>query len=595
VHVWKPDGSNLSGWPVEATLPAGFDPPANHVQINDHKVDLPPAVAQLDDDPEPELLVRSQFSFAPASTPIGGPGSIELGGHSNVFAYNSDGSLVSGYPVSSEALIFYYGSAQEFITEGVNAPAVADLDGDGKDEWSFSPGIFSPTYTHGPDGTRDKTYGPIPDATLGLLSGGLNPATLLGVLAGDLPTDAPVSFTTSGAFGKVGPGSNLAFAEPGTGGASTVGALLLAGSGIPIKNYMRVHEANSGLPLPGFPAESQGLDFLGAPAIADVTGDGAAEVLEGGDSSALHGFTTGAAQAPGFPKFHSGWIVFGPAVGDLDSDGKSEVIAATREGYLYVWDSDGTHAGNQEWWSYRHDERNTANYGLDTRPPGVLRDAHLAAGGMQITFDAPGDDWYGGTAGHYEAVSSGTAITPANFDSKDPLDGEPAPGGAGASETYAIPASAKRFVAIRAVDEAGNLGPIVSFDRGVAADQCDGGVLGDDDPNVLQGTDDPDKIRGLGGDDRIEGHRAADCLAGDDDADFVKGGRGGDALFGGLGPDELRPGRGKDTVLGGDGDDRIFTVRNRHDVVNCGAGEDTVEAGPGDEVAGNCEHVRRRR
>jgi hypothetical protein len=471
VHVFRPNGTDLPGWPVEAKLPSGFNPPSGHILINDHKLDSEPALAQLDSDPQPELLIRSQFSFAPESTPLGGPGDVEQGGYSNVLAYNSDGSLVSGYPVSSQALIFYYGSAQEFITEGVSPPTAADVNGDGKTEWAFSPGIFSPTYMHQPDGSRGAPFGPLPGTLLTSFVNGTSPLSLFeNVLHGDvgaLGADVPLTFTTGGAFGKVGPSPSIDYAEPGSGGASVAGSLVLAGSGIPISNYMSVHDAATGAVFPGFPAESQGLDFLGAAAIADVTGDGQPEVIEGGDSSVLHAYSAGTgAQAPGFPKFMSGWVVFGPTTGDIDSDGKTEVVANTREGYLNVWETNGAATGNNEWWNGRHDERNTGQYGVDTRPPGILRDASVSADGSELDFKAPGDDWYAGTADHYDVVTSTAPITPENFDSATPLDGAPTSGEAGSDQSLAVPAGAKRHIAIRAVDDAGNLGPVYDFDLG---------------------------------------------------------------------------------------------------------------------------------
>ena len=82
------------------------------------------------------------------------------------------------------------------------------------------------------------------------------------------------------------------------------------------------------------------------------------EIIEGGDSSVLHAFMTDAsqqgAQADDFPKFTTGWILGVPAIGDIDSDGKVEVVAMTREGYLMVWDTPGTDTGNDEWWNGRH-------------------------------------------------------------------------------------------------------------------------------------------------------------------------------------------------------------------------------------------------
>ena len=66
------------------------------------------------------------------------------GGISNVVAYQHDGKRVPGWLISDQALAFYYGSAQEFITEGVNNPVAADVDGDGRTEIASAAGIFSP-------------------------------------------------------------------------------------------------------------------------------------------------------------------------------------------------------------------------------------------------------------------------------------------------------------------------------------------------------------------------------------------------------------------------------------------------------------------
>jgi hypothetical protein len=76
----------------------------------------------------------------------------------------------------------------------------------------------------------------------------------------------------------------------------------------------------------------QGLNFLGAPLIVDVTGDGEAEIVDGGDSNALHGFGADGAQVEGFPRFTAGWTRWSPAAGDLDSDGRTEIVSISREG-----------------------------------------------------------------------------------------------------------------------------------------------------------------------------------------------------------------------------------------------------------------------
>ena len=257
LHVWRPDGSDLPGWPVKPPKPTSDD---GEVVINDQKLDTPPALAQLDDDPQPEIVQKTQYN----ETPQGGlvvvgvepQGNTSIP-HANLYAFNDDGSIVSGWnPSKLDALAMYYGSAQEFITEGSNAPITADINGDGKTETVAAAGIFSPPWQIKPDGSPSLPYGPLPDGTLdvfaNLLNAGLDPAaitTMITELAGgNPPNDLPVNFTTSGAFGRLGPAGTLSFTEPASGVATVAGSLLLAGSGIPVNNYMSAYEAQLGPP-----------------------------------------------------------------------------------------------------------------------------------------------------------------------------------------------------------------------------------------------------------------------------------------------------------------------------------------------------------
>jgi hypothetical protein len=430
----------MVGWPVEVKLPGGYDPGTGHIVMADHKLVTPPAIGDLDGDGQPDLAIQSQW------TDIIGDG-IQPFGVAHLHAYHADGTGVSGFPVNMQGIVEYYGSAQEFITEGTTAPSMADVNGDGSDEVAAGP-IFTPTYLYDGSGSEVTTYGSVPAATAAILAVFADPAAVVG---GSLPSDVPVTFTTSGAFGKFLPGGRLGYAQPGSGGASIVAALLTPGSGFAIRSTMRGHDAQSGAQAPGFPANLQGLDFLGAPTIADVSGDGQPDIVEGGDSSAMHSFDglTGE-QTAGFPKFTTGWELFGPATGDLDSDGRTDLVATTREGYLFAWDTPGKPSANDEWWSFRHDERNTGRYGLDTRPPGVPRNAVLDAGSGSLAFDAPGDDWYTGTPQRYDLTYQGAdgATVRRSVEAKD---------AAGARVTIGLPPGTGTLT-LQAVDDAGNLG-----------------------------------------------------------------------------------------------------------------------------------------
>jgi hypothetical protein len=63
-----------------------------------------------------------------------------------------------------------------------------------------------------------------------------------------------------------------------------------------------------------------------------------------------------------------------------------------------------------------------------------------------------------GAAASYEIVTSASQITPQNFAQATALSGAPIPAAAGTAQSYALPKGALRYVAIRAIDAAGNIG-----------------------------------------------------------------------------------------------------------------------------------------
>jgi len=90
--------------------------------------------------------------------------------------------------------------------------------------------------------------------------------------------------------------------------------------------------------LAGYPRRMEDLMIWARPAAADVDGDGSEEVLMGSGGYLLHAFAGAGGEAEGFPKFTGGWIFSAPATGDLDGNGRLDVVAVTREGYLFTWE-----------------------------------------------------------------------------------------------------------------------------------------------------------------------------------------------------------------------------------------------------------------
>src|SRR5207253_6037106 len=114
----------------------------------------------------------------------------------------------------------------------------------------------------------------------------------------------------------------------------------------------------------------------------------------------------------------------------------------TREGCVVAGQPAGAHSGDREWWAAHPDEWRPGRYGVDSRPPGAIRNASLS--GSKLTFTAPGGDWYDGQAAGYRASFSSQTI--------------PATVPAGSPQPITVPAGVTSFT-IQAVDQAGNLGP----------------------------------------------------------------------------------------------------------------------------------------
>jgi hypothetical protein len=123
-------------------------------------------------------------------------------------------------------------------------------------------------------------------------------------------------------------------------------------------------DAASGDWLPAFPFPMEGWTILAAPVLADVDGDGKAEVLAGSSGNVLHAISENGAEPGGWPKQAYGWLLAAPAVGDVTGDGRVDVVAVTRDGYLWVWSTPSKASGDAlPWPTFRHDLRNTGRYG----------------------------------------------------------------------------------------------------------------------------------------------------------------------------------------------------------------------------------------
>jgi hypothetical protein len=292
-----------------------------------------PAVGDLDRDGKPEVVIGSDAHWEPAFGTIDGGKLYVLNGE--------DGSEVPGFFKQVDEVVW-------------SSPALGDINGDGWLEIVVGTGDC---YEHAACASGGRTH-PVTDALYGWDHLG-NP------LAG-----WPIHL------------SEFAFASPALGDLDGNGDLEI----IINTNDGYVHAFNAdGSVVPGWPrlvttpAGDRGqvvhVSTWASPVLADLTGDGYVEVIlpsnwESVVWDRLGNQLTRQTCCPNNPTWamDTEYTLSGtPAVGDVDGDGKMELIAAGARagggtGAIYVWDFDAPASGPAPWPRFRRDDMNHARY-----------------------------------------------------------------------------------------------------------------------------------------------------------------------------------------------------------------------------------------
>ena len=471
VYAWDGGGDVLQNYPVELD--------GNEDEADGAEIITTPAIAELDGDPRPEIVIASNETLDGCDPQLDPEDflSIFIGqgtGCNPTYALNHDGSLLGGnWPVQTGVLA---GDILPLVLPSHDAAAV-DVNGDGRDELSISAGT-GPARLVGPDGDVSATYDNVPTASPNVGDRGLELNLADYPSIGRLsPSDPPSVFkgglSLNGAANLLAVNQNLPFNH-------TLQAWSLGGAG-PTRPY-----------LPGFPVATDDFQLLSQPVIAKVGGSGTnRQALVGTGLYQLHAYGAGGAEPGGWPKFLGGWVQSTPTLGDVNGDGKLDVMAFTREGWAFVWGTgvDACEGGgartNNEWWTFHHDEHSTANYGHDARPPSKptsLSAERLANGDLRLSFRSSGDDLLCGDATSYQvAGGSSTIDSGSKFGDGTRLRGRRATSlrAAGNQVTLTVPGGG-RFsqVGVRAVDDAGNVSYVAPASVRTASDSNGSGSTG---------------------------------------------------------------------------------------------------------------------
>jgi hypothetical protein len=350
IYVINAKGQDLPGWPQRLPLVPSCP--------------LAPATGAPTRCADPDHRWARGTSSAPVLADLDGDGRAEIiltTFDGRVLAYAGGGTILPGFPVD--------------LSTGriMSTPTAVDLDGDGRPEIIAG---SNPVYAIDARGmTLPKWPVPVDGRALTPLS--LDVSAVSTDLDADGRADVIVSANAKTPPGFIAdPTFVTFFGSPAlgdvdqdgvpdlivSGGAPSLADLFTGSSATPrpaAAHRVAIFSGRTGQLSGSIPVE----DFasLGDHAIADVSGDEYPEIITGTRGFLLHAADACGREAKGFPKNTSGWLAGTPAVGDIDGDlaQNVEVVAGTREGYLFAWKTRGTANGKVLWESFHHDNANT--------------------------------------------------------------------------------------------------------------------------------------------------------------------------------------------------------------------------------------------
>ncbi len=375
VYAWRSDGTPVDGFPVRLAdrSKVTVDESTGMISANvgtqlgsrPAKISGSPAVGDIDGDGFAEIIVGTAEEYA-----------------GEQLRYDVDDKFVDVMKITQDALRpDVAGRIYAIRHDGNRAPGGPLVAGWPAPVPLMVPGVLPVVGTGTPGSPAIAKIGPAGKSAVAIFSA-VGPVVLYDSLAHPFhgtdssgfvrvlkdwsdkggSKDYPfLGFLGSGAFGDISGDGAPEYVAP------TAGIRALFDIALPGNQEVSDFQVTAWNPytrslLAPFPVVMDDMAFLTGPALADVDADGRADVLMGSGGYMLRAFRADGAQPAGWPKFTYGWILASPAAGDVDGDGKVEVVVVTREGRLYVWDTPAAATETSlPWPGMGRDRRNTQN------------------------------------------------------------------------------------------------------------------------------------------------------------------------------------------------------------------------------------------
>ena len=280
----------------------------------------------------PKRISNDDVSFSSSALgDIDGDGDMEIvvGSCGRVYAWHSDGSIVSGWPRSA----------------GVGAgssPALGDIDGDGDIEIVVGGSSGKNVYAWHHNGSTIAGW---PKTT----DGSVPSSPALDDIDGDGDIEIVIGSRDDKVYAWHHNGSTVAgwpkttgddvSSSPALGDIDGDGDIEVVVGSVDKNVYAWHHDGST---VTGWPKTTGSfISFSSSPALGDIDGDGDIEIVAGSGDGMVHAWHHNGSAVAGWPKT-TGDYSSSPVLGDIDGDGDIEIVAGSGDGMVHAWHHNGS-------------------------------------------------------------------------------------------------------------------------------------------------------------------------------------------------------------------------------------------------------------